>query len=156
MKTRGLLLFAVLALAAPPFFMEIFGSRPAALEPASVERIETAAGTAYVTRYELGKELFVEPFETSVFLFDNLDLLTITTQEPYEINVTPGQLLEIFKRNGKTAANVIANYHNHLTPGGFSVVDKATARYLRRVGFKGLYGIYYPPRGRMIFLEGEE
>lgn len=108
------------------------------------------AVTVYITEGRLCESMFTEPFETCLVLTNDLGILTFSTREAGRVGISAPQIVEKIKQSGYEIAQVVAVVHNHFTPAGFTMADRATYNYLKARGFTGIYAIWYTTTKRFI------
>lgn len=96
---------------------------------------------------------FSEPFETVVFIFRDGKYLTYSTHDEKHINVPISVIAEDIVKSGHPIRECLLCVHNHFSPVGFTRGDEAAFEYLKRKGFKGVFGIYYTATGRFLGVE---
>ena len=92
---------------------------------------------------------FTEPFESAYFLFKDGTLIRFTNH--LESMIFFPDLEEFFETYGLEIKDLLIVVHNHLTPNRFSSADIGTYHYLKKRGFVGHFGIYYPFSKKIIF-----
>jgi hypothetical protein len=97
---------------------------------------------SYIYGGNLLRDLFKEPFEKIIFIWPDMNYIIITDNDIEKINISI--LPEILKNTGLKLENCFAIYHNHLDISGFSQKDIRAYYWLKGMGFRGLFGIYYP------------
>lgn len=90
---------------------------------------------------------FSEPFETVIFIFGNLEWMTFSTGDDRIINAPVSWMVERIMAAGYEMSDITHCVHNHFSPVGFTVGDINVYRYLKRSGFRGVFGIYYTATG---------
>lgn len=95
----------------------------------------------YIKKFNLFEQIYKEPIETALLVFRNGDSYTFTTNEDSRTAISIDYLERIEKKKIKDLALVV---HNHWTPAPFSESNNRLYFRLKRKGFKGLFGIYYP------------
>jgi len=82
------------------------------------------------------------PSELAFFLFKDGDFFVVTNDLENSIFIPDTE--NFFRKQGKEIKDLILVYHNHNIPSRFSKIDIRFYRYLKKRGFKGIFGIYYP------------
>ena len=107
------------------------------------------SSSVYIKYFSVFEDLFKEPFETLVVLFDDWSGIAITTQDADRVDVPEARVVEEIKACGKELENVFAIVHNHQAPFGFSPQNHHFYHYLKDRGFDGVFLIYYPFSGKV-------
>ena len=102
----------------------------------------------WISKGELFKEIFRDPWEAALFVFRDGHYFTITSREESNISVSPGQVIQQIRLEGKTSADLLFVIHSHPHPVGFTFADECMYRRLVSEGFTGLFGIYHPFNGK--------
>lgn len=96
---------------------------------------------------------FSEPFETVVFIFRDGDYLAYSTHDAHHINVPISTIADDIRKCGLDVRACTHCVHNHFSPIGFTRGDEASFEYLKRKGFRGVFGIWYTATGRFLGVE---
>jgi hypothetical protein len=106
-----------------------------------------------VTQGDLLNQIFREPFETSIMVFDDYTYVTWSNHLEGSIFGGASERIEYLESIGLSLNHVVAFIHNHPTPAGPSSSDLDFLHDLRRHGYKRLYGIYYPFGKKLLWVE---
>jgi hypothetical protein len=110
--------------------------------------------TLYCGEGSICKAVFTEPFETVVFLFRDGSFLTYSTHDDKIIDAPISVLADEVINSGRFLEDCLLIVHNHFSPVGFTQGDETCYEFLKRKGFRGVFGIYYPATGRFLGIGG--
>ena len=110
----------------------------------------------WVGRGEFFDEIFRDPWEIALFMFEDGHYFTITTMEEARIGCPIGMVMSQIRIDDRTPAELLFVVHTHRRPRGFSYTDKRFYGRLVSEGFVGRFGIYYPASGKIKWMEGNQ
>lgn len=115
------------------------------------------AETVYITKGNIYKGFFKEPFETAIFIFrdsennEDGDFVTFSTHHEKMINVEAWAVVDYLKKDGKDIKDCEKILHNHSTPMPFTPGNDKFERAIRALGFEGKFGIFYTFNGKVVW-----
>lgn len=99
----------------------------------------------YVRKGSLYDNIFTEPVESAVFLFQDGRIYVFTVYDETKVEGSISVIVEWFEKAEKQKmCDLLLVVHNHLTLDRFSAADIETSIYLQQSGFEGRFLIYYP------------
>lgn len=94
---------------------------------------------------------FSEPFEILYLIMYDTSGFGLTTMEEGRINITVTYLVEYLREEGYELSDIAIMLHNHFRIPRLSWEDERRLRELRNRGFRGSFGVYHVPSGKIIF-----
>ena len=94
---------------------------------------------------------FSEPYEVAIFLMDDGQFFTMSTQEEEQINISPGYVKDTLEKYGYGVNRIDIFIHSHPRGfGRFSMRDERFIKRLKSYGFSGKSYIYHNPTKKII------
>ncbi len=105
--------------------------------------------TLYVSKIDLGKEIFADQIERVVFVTTDLKVYIFSSNEVGRVSGPIGQIYEKLKKEGVDIGEIAVITHNHFSPRRFTPSNNKALHYFQERGFTGKFSIYYPATGKV-------
>ena len=107
----------------------------------------------YISTKNLFEMTLKAPYEILILFFRDGDMLQFTNYLDNGVYIS--DILGRLKEHNKDIKNCFLIMHNHLTPARFTPIDIKFLHRIRRHGFTGEFGIYYPFSKKVLFYDKE-
>jgi len=108
----------------------------------------------YVSDWNIFTDVFTDPFESCVMVFNDGACVKFTTNDTDKIAIGVSVFEMLLGRADRTIDEVVIIMHNHFAKPTFSDVDIKTYNFLKGRGFKGSFGIYVTATGKIYLYKG--
>ena len=107
----------------------------------------------HISRGNLFVNSFKDPIERAIFIMNDGEVFEMTSHHADKIQADKSEVTYYLSNNGYYPSDIMMIIHNHFISPFPSEADIITYRYLKGLGFKGVFAIYFTPKRKVYIYE---